>query len=160
MQNHWLLAGDDSGRCSLFDLLDPDGKITSHNAGDFATSFAVGGSTDQNILSGSGDGNVRQWTHSDGTLSESTLAMHTDHVSSLCVDTKGEVAASVSWDGNLFFWNLGESPDSPLSLKGDGRELNSVAISPNAHWLAAAGKTGHIWVWTVPHCRLAQWLSP
>ena len=162
MQNRWLLVGDDSGKCSILDVLDPDGKRASHNAGDFATAFAVGGSTDEDqiILSGSGDGNVRRWTHTGGTLSESTLAKHTDHVSSVSVDTTGEVAASVSWDGNLFFWDLSESSAAPLSLNGDGRELNSVAISPNARWLAATGKTGKIWVWPVPHCRLVQWSPP
>lgn len=155
--NQWLFAGDDEGKYSMFKLNRPGSTPIIYFAGEQPATSLIANSNASRILGASADGHIRSWQWSNHELSETTIGIHTAQAVKVVLDSTGTMALSASWDGHAFFWDFtmpGENP-KPLSLVGDGKELNTVAFSPDGHWIAAAGKGGKVWLWPTAHCRLS-----
>src|SRR5690242_1658107 len=75
--------------------------------------------------------------------------MHTAPIRAAAVDASGRLLATASFDKTVRVWSL---PDGellrvlrPASGSGAEGELFAVAISPDGHFVAAAGWTGFEW---------------
>jgi WD40 repeat protein len=74
--------------------------------------------------------------------------MHTAPVTGIAVDAAGRTVATVSEDRAIRLWSPDGAPLGVLRVPvgpDDWGALNAVAVSPDARWLVAGGRTGEIY---------------
>ena len=76
------------------------------------------------------------------------LSAHGNTVTSVALDSRGEIAVTGSVDGLV---RVGTVDDAePHLLYGHGGEVSSVAVSPDGRWIASASFDGTIRLWPMP----------
>jgi WD40 repeat protein len=98
------------------------------------------------MVSGSSDNTIKIWDLYTGKL-RSTLAGHSQVVSSVAISLDGHIIVSGSWDKTIKIWNL-HTGKLRSTLKGHSQEVYSVAISPDGQTIVS-GSDGEIQVWGV-----------
>jgi WD40 repeat protein len=131
-----------------------DGQVTVRNlAGSTAGSrfsvehaalYALAVSGDGGLVAaGLNDGSIALWDAVRGVRLEVTPATHTEWVTDLAFNPKGDVLASTARDGRVILWTVRDL----LPLVAHKQPVESLAFSADGRLLATGGRDGTVQLW-------------
>jgi WD40 repeat protein len=113
-------------------------------------------SEDSRIWAGLADGSLYLWDAETGRqIKHAKLPIQ--RASDLCFDHGGRFVVSSHWNGSLCLWSLKDQ--QKYRWKGDGSQIQSMAISPDGNLFAAGSHEGSLFVWDVRKGRMRHRLQ-
>ncbi|MAD99156.1 MAG: hypothetical protein CMK53_00840 [Proteobacteria bacterium] len=100
-------------------------------------------------VTGGRDDTVRLWDTSS-TLAQGVLRGHLDDLSSLSMDTSGDLLLSGSLDGTLILWNMKNQELISTREEAHKGEISSLVFQPSGILAVSAGQDGKVKLWSLP----------
>jgi WD40 repeat protein/serine/threonine protein kinase len=131
-----LASGSGDKTIKVWDIHSTREPLTlrGHTAAVRSVAFSPDG---RRIVSGSGDKTIKIWDVETGGEPLNTLAGREQGVLSPAFSPDGRQVASLSDDNTIEIWDV-NSTSEPLTLRGNGREFDSVAFSPDGRLIASS----------------------
>jgi len=136
-----IVTGDGEGHIRIWDTETGDEVMTISAHEGSVTSLAIG---KELFVSGGRDGLLNSWTWSG--QHKRTFRGHADEVTSVTLGCRGSQIVSVSDDGSLRIWDIGNGRVIWTRQSPGRASLNAVAMSPDGtQLLAGCGKSVLVW---------------
>ena len=101
------------------------------------------------IFSGHKSGAVATWTLNGGFHKEPASAIgHEDEIKCMALSGLGTTLITGCLKGNICVWRTEQPLTRSISISAHDREINSIAISPDASILASAGNDSTVKFWS------------
>ncbi|MBN1991575.1 MAG: protein kinase [Anaerolineae bacterium] len=156
----WLVAGDESGAVSLWNLSVPAAAEPIVLPGHTAAVTTIAISPDNGwLVSGSDDTTIRLWNLRSGSASATPLVLsgHEGAITALAVSPNSRWLVSGSGDNTGRLWNVvslldadtSDPADSSILLRSHEGAISDIVISPNSRWLVTASSDHTARLWNV-----------
>lgn len=166
----YLASGSYDSTVKLWTQTNGDETILTHDlAHDLAHNLAHNGRVNdliftpngQQLVTGSGAGNLRVWDVASGELI-SILQGESGRITSLAIDKAGTLIASGSSNGTLKVWQLSEAGNisNPVVLTTVGPQINTLIFDPaDSNFILSGDQDGIVQRWDIAQTQPVQTLS-
>src|SRR5205807_28507 len=97
------------------------------------------------LASASADHTIKLWDPATGQHRH-TLAGHSNWVTAVCFDPRGEWLASVGHDGCVFAWDMAGRRRGVAETDAGYATVTSACVAPDGGLLAWGGYNGDVWL--------------
>ncbi len=147
---HFMVTGADDKIAILWNI--ETWEVMRVLAPEGGSIYAVAYSPDGHwIATGHTDNNIRLWNAArilaqkeKALFSEPdvTLSAHDNHIYDLAFHPDGDILASASWDGFVYFWDVESGERLEIEVNHHKTFVYAVAFSPDGQYLATGARDG------------------